>query len=300
MSAIGEGPTDLVGFDEVKDRSVAKDLADIMAMFPDVLSSQEEIARKRLLNRLQEAGAHSVNSYFYRSRVAETLYLIQGEGDWRLCIKEVSTSESGREEVVRFRFWKDFRKVLAGALPISTGGIGRYLKLVRIYVEGMGFPLGKFAETGGILTVGHIETMIVGHDGRSPLLLKDSMRPKTAKFEEDLNREYPDLSFDMQLARYYEDYVAHDYRDPSALNKDPEELGRMADQRLGRPRFWSDRIWDGSSVIGYNVHIEYPDTEFEGQTIVGSSDVFELRFAGEVAPGVVREWVERKLGISPE
>lgn len=271
-------------FSEVPNRSMVSDLNALVSLVPDVLSDEDQTRLARLKSRLATAAKGAMGAMYYRSVKAEALYDLQQEEDWKLLIN----LETGK----RYRLWSAFRVPLASALNISVGTIGRHLFLVRYGRQVLKISPGEFAEGGGLMTVGHVaDELSTGCDGRAIEHFALTVRPKTPKFRDWLKKAYPDAEgYDDQLRLYYES-IAHDYEDPSAINKPVSELMSQADEMLGRPNFYAVRV-----AGGYKCFVRYADHEEGGVTVVGEIDDSEFRFDGYVNP-LIRKWVEGRLGI---
>lgn len=268
---------------ETLNRSMAKDLSDLLATVPDVLTSEEQAQYARLQERVIALGQSEMSALLHRSNAADALYDLQQEEDWKL----LSDPQSGNS----YRTWAEFREVLAVVTGISTGTIGHYLRLVRLAREVLGVEPGEFRSVGGLITVGHIDE-IASFDGRSAQNLALIIRPKTAQARETLDK-YEGEGYAGQLKAYF-DEIKHDYEDPSATNLPRKELGKKADEVLGRPSFSARRKPD--DPLALIVQIKYADYQEDGVTIVGETDETIVRFDGYVNP-FIRGWVEDQLGI---
>lgn len=272
-------------FDEVPSRSMVSDLNAMVSLVPDVLSEKDQARWDRLKSRLASVARGTMGAMYHRSIQAEALYDLQQEEDWMLLIDP--------ETQKPYRTWSSFRAPLSSAIGIGVGTIGYHLRLVRYGREVLRIPPGEFAKGGGLTTVSHVANELsTGCDGRAIEHFSATVRPKTEQFRKRLDKLYPGVEgYDEQIRMFYEEHVAHDYEDPSAINKPPSELANQADEALGRPNFYAVRTTDG-----YKCFVRYADYDEGGVTVVGEIDDCLIKFGDYVNP-LVREWVEKRLGI---
>ncbi len=291
-------PATAMALDRVVDASVQKSLEDLLERFPETLTKEEQERKERFLTRLGDVGQSAVSSYYWRSLIAVSLYNIRLEEDWKLLINEEIVDDKSGEIVVKyFRRWGDFRIVLASALPVSLGTIGEYLRLAKLYAEGLQLEIGHFPNQVGVITVKHMDDMVTYPSRPSRPMWMD-IKPSTAKFAQILEEYYPGKPVHKQIRNYYLEFVAHDLEDPGAFNKDPRELADLADQMLGRSSCHPTVVLDEAyRVIGYNLQLKYPDTEEDGQARTGDIEDYLLLYEDEDVPDPVRTWVANKFNL---
>ena len=170
----------LSAFDNMPDKSMAQDLSALVTFAPRVLQEAEVQQLQRLVGRLSTIGGAETVSRLEKSKTAEAVYDIQQERDWAVLINP-QTGKSFR--------WFEFREKLATALRISTGTVGRYIKLVRYSRQVMRSEPGQFPFYGGIGTVGvMVDDLSAGLDGKKKESWAETVRPKTTKQKESLER----------------------------------------------------------------------------------------------------------------
>lgn len=278
----------------VTDEALRKNILDLLERVPPALSKDDVERLDRLRERLFRAGRSLVSAYYHRSVLAEAITDIHDEEDWCLLVKGVEhvrdpLSGEVTERLVTFDTWAEFRPVLASALGISTGSIGNYIKMVKFAREVIGLAPGDFPHVGGIVTVGHMLDVTVGHDLRTGNLVQN-VRPKTEKFRRELEKAYPDKrSYADMLRQYFWDNVAHDYEDPSAINRPPRELREQADDVLGRPTI---DVFPTSDRMGFEIVASIPI----GDGLASVEERVSLKFEKRPAQTVL-EWVAERLGV---
>jgi hypothetical protein len=271
-------------FDKIPSASLAKDLTDLALEVPDVLSEEEVRKHNRLKDRLAGAGNAVVGSFQQRAVLAEMIYAIHQEEDYKLLV------QNGKAYT-----WVGFRKRLAPILGVGTGTIGEYIKIVRFGREVLGLSAGQLPDANGIITVNHVRGMCSGIDGRSSKDYAETVRPKSKTLEKKLEG-YDGESWPEKLQSYYNQDVVHNFEDPTAINRPPQELAEQASQMLGRPNVWAEHLMDGDRVSGFAIHVQYADYEEDGMTVVGEHEKNELLFHGEPLP-VIRDWLEDRMRV---
>lgn len=276
-------------FNAVTNKSLARSLADVLTFEPRVMTPEEIGRLDRLRKRLSGIGVSLTSSYHHRSIMAEHLFDLQQDGDWEVLI-DPETDKPYR--------WYSFRKKLSEILGISTGAIGRYLKLVRYGREVLEIPEGDFANVGGIATVGvMVDDYSAGIDGRQKEHFALTVRPRSSKLVNDLESRFPGRTYAAQLRLLFNQDVAYDFKDPEALNKPPSELREQARKDAGAPTITFGFSGNGSYATGLKWHVCYPDVEStDGQTVLGKEEIGEIVFDNQM-PHVVREHLAKKLGI---
>jgi hypothetical protein len=228
----------------------------------------------------------------YQAAMAELSYEIQQAEDWKLLINP--------ETEKRYKYWNEFREPFAEALGISTGTLGKWLKLVRYGREILHLEPGEFGDVNGLLTVNHMDEMSVV-DWRNPNAAA-TVRPKTQTFKDYLEKNYVDEGsegWDDLLRRYYNAEVRHQFDDPSAINRPAAELAAQARDRMGTPDFRAAWLFDDRSVVyGLKLRVKYPDVEADdGTTVMGDVDEYTLVFKDTFVPPAVRDWIGSRLRV---
>lgn len=283
--------TEFDRFDQIADRPMAAALEDITRLIStsmDVMTSEDTERVQRFHQRLVTIGAAEVGSGWFKGVRAEVGYQIRDEQDFRLFVNP-ATEEP-------YKNWTEFRDVLAQALRVSPATLANHIKLVQIGRQVLGLAAGEFPSRGGITTVGHIQRVCAGLDGREGDDYGITVRPKTKKFQKILEADYPGADYPEMLAKYYNESVAHDYEDPSAINRPARELGEQERDVLGSPDFRVKVLSDKGRYLGYEFEVTYPDIEEEdGQVIVGETDIFQILWKDQFIPQPVIDWINRRL-----
>lgn len=288
-------PTD---FTDIGDMSIAADVSALIILpEDDVLTPEEGERVARVRRRLIDLGKAEVGSKYLDSLKAEIAYQIQGEGDF-LLLRNPETRQ-------RYSNWTEFREFLANALHISEATLGLYLRDVRLLREYIGVGEGQFAEVGGITVARHLRDTFTIPDGRSSPLNGD-VRPKTKHFKDYLVERYAprddageideDVDQDELNRAYFWTEVAHDYRDPSAVNKPSAHLSAQADYVTGKPTFEVEELFSGDAFYGYKVVMgNLPYTTDDGTEVLGAQEEYVLQYRDKFIPPGVRDEIGRRL-----
>lgn len=242
-----------------QERVSATAINDIRSVLISVVDDAPPDSVGRLSARLMNAGTKAMQANYSKSVLAEEIYLMKVEEDWKYFLNPDSNKT--------YQHWDEFHETLIRILPISESASWFYQKVVRYGYEILELDEGQFAEVGGLTTIGKmLELSVVnGYDRNN---WADSVRPATVHFKELLDGVQGDTNQEKLKAFFFSTGVAHDYDDPSAVNLPARELNPMVDEFLGRPNVWfeianDDIVW----------HIEYPSKELISGTFVSRNSV---------------------------
>jgi hypothetical protein len=212
---------------EVPSASLAEDIAMTLS---GVMDNAPDYNVQRFSSRLISAGMNIMESNMRRSMVAEAVYLMRVEGDWRFFINP----ETGEP----FRHWDETHQHIAGIIGIAESTGWYYQKLMRYADEVLDLPEGEFAQLGGITTVSRMVKLsnVNMRDGKH---WSETVRPATFEFRKELLKYgNPGDSYATMMKKFFRANVAHDYKDSSAINKPPGELDLLVEESLGKPKIW--------------------------------------------------------------
>jgi hypothetical protein len=230
---------------------------DIQAMVSAWVKGAPIDSITRLTNRAFIMGHRAMQVSYYKSVLAEQIYLMKIEKDWQYFIN----TDGGQP----FGSWDEFHEKLIGILPISESASWYYQKVVRYAYQVLKVTPGTFADVGGLTTAGKMLEMSK-IDGYSRADWGDSVKPATKHFAERLE-PYGD-TYQEQMQGFFNESVRHDYDDPGAINKPAKELGQLVDESLGKPKIWFTKAFINGvgEVIQWN--IVYADGVLERGTLV--------------------------------